>query len=146
MSKDSLKLILFTIAFTIFMALLFSGAFAPANVISTDEFETVTGQDNSGSTGQPDYGDITEEEKPIVDKAIAALLNNATLNITPSQISVVSFSKEDFPNAALGCEEKGKVYAQVITPGYKVVLQANGVTYDYRLNETSKNIKLCSSK
>jgi len=143
MSTDSFKLILFTIAFIVFMALLFNGTFAPANVISTDEFPTVTGQDNPSSTNQPAYGDISKDDQPIADKAIKALLNSSKLNITPSQISVVSLSKENFPSSALGCEENGKSYTQVVTPGYKVVLQANGKTYDYRLDTKATSVNLC---
>jgi len=45
MSKEAFKLILFSVGFIIFVGMLFSGGFAPTNVIAPDEFETVTGQD-----------------------------------------------------------------------------------------------------
>lgn len=37
-----------------------------------------------------------------------------------------------FPNGGLGCEQPGMLYTQVQVDGYRVVLEAGGVTYDYR--------------
>ena len=142
MSTDTFKLILFTIGFTVFVALLFNGTFAGSNVISTDEFPTVTGQDLPQV--ESNYGNITDELKLIADKAIGSLLNTSGLNIAPSQITVVSATEENFPNTALGCEKEGTVYSEVITPGYKVLLQANEQFYDYRLDQ-AKQIMLCEN-
>jgi hypothetical protein len=35
----------------------------------------------------------------------------------------------DWPDTSLGCPEKGKSYAQVVTPGFKVLLQLNTKVY-----------------
>ena len=140
MNKDTFKLILFTIGLIIFVAMLFSGSFISSNVIVPDEFETVTGQDLPQV--EPNYGDITDELKSIVDKAIGNLLNTPDLNLSPKQVSVVGVTEETYGNTALGCEQEGMAYSEVITPGYKVILEANGKTYDYRLDQ-AEQIVLC---
>ncbi len=140
MSSDKLKLILFGVGFTIFVGMLFSGSFVSDNVIPTQEFPTVTGQDTPNN--EPVYGDISDELKTIADKAIGNLLNTPDLNLSPQQIKVVGVKSETYGNTSLGCEQEGMVYSEVITPGYKVLLEANGKAYDYRLDKTEQ-IVLC---
>jgi hypothetical protein len=52
------------------------------------------------------------------------------LDLTPGEISVLSVETVEWPDTSLGCPEQGMMYAQVITPGYRVVLQAEGQVYE----------------
>ena len=142
MSKEAFKLILFSIGFIIFVGMLFSGSFIPSNVIAPDEFETVTGRDPIQN--QPDYGQLTEEQKTVADRAIGNLLNIPDLNITLEQVGVVKVTEESFSDTSLGCAKEDMVYLQVITPGYKVLLKVDGTTYDYRLDQ-AEQIVLCEN-
>ena len=47
------------------------------------------------------------------------------------QITVVSTEQVEWSNASLGCPQPDMMYAQVITPGYRIILEANGQTYQY---------------
>lgn len=47
------------------------------------------------------------------------------------QITVVSTEQVEWSNASLGCPQPDMMYAQVITPGYRIILAANGQTYQY---------------
>ncbi len=47
------------------------------------------------------------------------------------QISVISVSAVQWPTSALGCPQPGTMYSQIVTPGYRILLEANGVTYEY---------------
>jgi hypothetical protein len=49
------------------------------------------------------------------------------------KISVRSAVPVDWPDASLGCPHKGMVYAQVITPGYRVVLVAGRRKYEFHV-------------
>jgi hypothetical protein len=89
----------------------------------------------------PGYGDLTKEQIATADIAIGKLLNSSE-GITPPMITVKSFEAKEFADASLGCPNPDKMYAQVITPGYQVILEAQGKTYDYRLTD-EKNIILC---
>lgn len=46
---------------------------------------------------------------------------------------VVSLEAAEWPDSSLGCPEEGRMYAQVVTPGHRVVLETGGGTYDVRL-------------
>ena len=37
----------------------------------------------------------------------------------------------EWPDASLGNPQPGMVYAQVVTPGYKIILSARGQQYEY---------------
>lgn len=65
----------------------------------------------------------------LIEKAIADLAQ--TLEINPDEVQVEDVEPKDFPDASLGVPEPGKTYAQVITPGYIILLKAEGKTYEY---------------
>lgn len=65
------------------------------------------------------------------------------LGINIEEISVQSIVKKTWSDASLGCPEKGKLYAQVITPGYLIILETGGKTYDYRASTSW--VSFCSS-
>jgi len=53
------------------------------------------------------------------------------LKIPADQIHVVSISAVDWPDTSLGCPKPGMSYAEVITPGFEIILEANGQEYTY---------------
>ncbi|HEY4689870.1 MAG TPA: hypothetical protein VIK33_11190, partial [Anaerolineae bacterium] len=53
------------------------------------------------------------------------------LSIDATQITVVGFSAEVWPDASLGCPEPGVQYAQVLTEGYRIQLKVSDRVYDY---------------
>ncbi len=57
-----------------------------------------------------------------------------SLNITADQIQVVKVEAVEWPDASLGCPKPGMMYAQVVTPGYHIILSVGGQEYDYRAN------------
>jgi hypothetical protein len=59
------------------------------------------------------------------------------LGVSASEISVVSIEEVDWPDASLGCPQPGMAYAQVITPGFRVVLEAKGCSHKYHTDEDS---------
>lgn len=55
---------------------------------------------------------------------------------------VVAVTPVDWPDASLGCPEPGKVYAAVVTPGYRIELECAGRRYRYHADR--KRVKLCT--
>lgn len=53
------------------------------------------------------------------------------LHIDVDKIRVVRIIKKEFSDTSLGCPKLGKMYAQVITPGYQIVLEVDGESYIY---------------
>lgn len=68
------------------------------------------------------------------------------LGISESAIRVLSFKQVDWPDTSLGCPEPGMMYAQVITPGYRVVLEAAWETYEVHTDLTGRQVVFCPSE
>ncbi|MCA9873167.1 MAG: hypothetical protein KC441_05915, partial [Anaerolineales bacterium] len=64
--------------------------------------------------------------------------------IDASEISVVSVTSVDWSDSALGCPAPGYAYMQVITPGYKIVLEASGQSYEYH-TDLKQHFVLCGA-
>jgi len=57
------------------------------------------------------------------------------LGLNESDIGVRSVEQNEFPDAALGAPVEDEMSAQVITPGWRIRLTAEGQTYEYRATE-----------
>jgi len=55
--------------------------------------------------------------------------------IDKEQITVVAVKEVNWPDTSLGCPEPGMVYAQVITPGHRIILSYVGQTYEYHSDQ-----------
>jgi hypothetical protein len=62
------------------------------------------------------------------------------LNIAEDEISLVSVEAVDFSDASLGAPEPGAFYAQIITPGYIIKLEAGGQVYQYNADLNSRAV------
>jgi len=82
----------------------------------------------------------TEQEDAILEKVLSDLASR--LYIKREEIEVVSVERVTWPDTSLGCPEPGKMYAQVLTPGYRIVLKAGGKTYEYH-TDTRSHFTIC---
>ena len=64
---------------------------------------------------------------------------------SPDQVRVVSWRQVDWPNSCLGIAAPDQVCAQVIVEGYRVILEANGARYEYRTDETGRQVSQAGS-
>ncbi len=64
-------------------------------------------------------------------------------DIPPEEITVASWEPVDWPDTSLGCPEPGMMYAQVIVPGYLVVLEVWGDLYRAHTDRTGERIVFC---
>lgn len=92
----------------------------------------------------------TPPAPPVLGEAPADLLNQILADAAQrSGVDVASIVVErdqavEWNDGSLGCPRPDMVYLQVITPGYHVVLQAGGSSYDYRADERGRFL-LCES-
>lgn len=63
------------------------------------------------------------------------------LGVSVDDVTVVSVEAVRWTDAALGCPEPGKVYAQVLVDGYRLVLDCAGRRYEYRSD--GRRVRLC---
>jgi hypothetical protein len=57
------------------------------------------------------------------------------LNIDPADVKERSVEDSDFPDMSLGAAEEGEMSGQMITPGWRIRLEAKGQTYEYRADK-----------
>jgi len=77
----------------------------------------------------------------IVDLASGDLAE--TYGLAPNAVEVVSVEAIDWPDASLGCPQPGMAYAQVVTPGLRITLRAEGWTYTYHA-DLAGQVVLCA--
>jgi hypothetical protein len=68
------------------------------------------------------------------------------LKVDIDTIGLVSVEKVDWPDGCLGVNTPGIMCIQVIMPGYKVILAANGQQYEFHTNETGDAVRLASGQ
>jgi hypothetical protein len=72
--------------------------------------------------------DPAKEKAAAVTRAKDHLVK--TLEVRAEDVTLESATAATWPDASLGCPEKDRMYAQVITTGYKVVLKVEGKTHE----------------
>lgn len=65
----------------------------------------------------------------LIERAKTELAADASFSA--EQVEVVSVEQVEWSDSSLGCPKAGMMYAQVITPGYRIVLAADGQTYEF---------------
>ena len=78
--------------------------------------------------------------QPLIDAATADLAKR--LSVTQDAIEVISAQSVVWPDSSLGCPQPGMAYLQVPEDGALIVLQVNGINYEYH-NGGSRGLFLC---
>lgn len=82
---------------------------------------------------------LPEGSREVVERAIGDLASR--LGLSERSVGIVSVEARMWSDASLGCPQPGKMYAQVVTPGFQIRLEAQGKVYDYHTGMGS--IVLC---
>jgi len=69
----------------------------------------------------------------------------AELGVAVDELTLVSMERREWPDTGLGCPREGEFYAQVITPGYLVVVGGGGRELEYHTDDGS-NVVLCGER
>ncbi len=104
------------------------------------QYEFHTNQDGTSLALAPMTGPTAAAAA--VQAARAALAK--ALGLSDAEISVVSVAPVEWPDACLGVTVPGMGCAQVITPGYNVVLEANGVAREYHTDAAGASVQPAS--
>ena len=79
-------------------------------------------------------------DSPAVQAAVAALAQQ--LNIDPQTIKVVSVEQVEWSDGCLGLGRPDQDCLQVIVPGFRVMLEANGARHEVRTNLNGKQVAI----
>jgi hypothetical protein len=66
---------------------------------------------------------------------IAQSVLSEALGVSVSEIEILTTEQVDWPDACLGLSSGGEACAQVITPGWRIVLRIDGQDYEFRTSE-----------
>ena len=77
---------------------------------------------------------------PQVERAIEDLATRQGMD--RSQVIVENVETVEWRDSSLGCPQPGMMYAQVITPGFRIVLELDGVRYSYHA-DLNRRVTLC---
>ena len=94
-------------------------------------------------TVPPSGAPVTGEVPESILQAVQAQLAKDVPGVDLSAATVVVAEAVEWNDGSLGCPEPGMVYTQVITPGYHVVISADGTEYDYRATDAGQ-VRLCA--
>lgn len=104
-----------------------------ATPVATEEPATET---TSEGIGVPPGGEMaTTNGSPtqLIERAKAEVAGLG--RSSAESVQVVSVEGVDWSDSSLGCPKAGMMYAQVITPGYRIVLESGGRTYEFHTTQ-----------
>lgn len=116
---------------------------------NTSEPASVVGKEGTPNTPQraPDQDAAASQATGEVPQQLLALFRDDLARralVKPETITVVSATEQQWPDGALGCPKPGQMYAQMIVPGYRVMLQAAGERYAYHSDQRG-NFVVCAN-
>lgn len=129
-----------TIAAAVIPVMLLAGCTSPGGPMSTP----------SASGSRPPFPTMSPvgtpsgtptQVTPAQLQAITADLVARGVTAPPTVTSAMAVTWND---SSLGCPKPGMMYSQVITPGFRVLVEADGKPYDYRFGR-GDTPTLCSS-
>ncbi len=98
---------------------------------------------------KPGGGLITRPEAEVWNNAPAAALKARAdlvgrLHNDPDTIKLVSVEAVDWPDGCLGVQTPGMMCTMVITPGYRVILEAGGKQYEFHTSASGETVRLAA--
>lgn len=97
------------------------------------------------TTSSTTPGATTASGDGLPESVLSAIRSDAAdrSGVSLDRVEVRSVTEETFRDTSLGCPEEGKMYAQVLTPGYQVLVQAGDEQLDYRVNADDNSFRIC---
>jgi len=87
----------------------------------------------AGARGAIGMADADEVAEP---GAVARSMLARELKVPGDRVKVLDMTPVDWPDSSLGCPEKDKMYAQMITSGHRVRLEVDGAPYEVHVAGT----------
>jgi hypothetical protein len=117
----------------------------PTPLECTDPDAPVTNEPPAAEPGEPGTigpGDACTLQYPNECSGKAAAIADlaARLDVNEDSITVVSAERVDWPDACLGVSQPDVACAEMITAGYRIILEANGQTYEYHTDGGSRAV------
>lgn len=73
-------------------------------------------------------GDTTAPTE-LIDQVVERL--SSEIDVAADAIEIATTESVEWPDTSLGCPQPDQAYAQVITPGYRIILEVEGEQYEF---------------
>jgi hypothetical protein len=87
---------------------------------------------------------VPPDAAALVDQAVSAVARQ--LGVPTAQVGVKSVQMVEWSDTSLGCPEPGMAYAQMVTPGYLILLSASGQTFEYHADRQDTVVSCASPR
>ncbi len=91
--------------------------------------------EDPGANGAPATPETAEGSGTVSELAPVVAFIAGELNVAPEEVGVVSATPETWPDASLGCPQPDMLYAQVVTPGFRVIVEVAGEQIEFHTDE-----------
>jgi hypothetical protein len=109
---------------------------------STDPGSAVPGDPATAATVTPIPSVVPEgTDWPLPAQAARRELAES-LHLSSDDVRLLSVDAVDWPDASIGCPRLGVLYVPVVTPGYRITLEAGGKNYVYHTDRGDRLV-LC---
>jgi hypothetical protein len=109
---------------------------------SSDDQAAATPISSDGATSVPDQAPTLAPNAASVPIVVVARQRLAQeLGIGADAISVVGVEAVEWSDSSLGCPKPDMNYLQVITPGYKIMFEAQGTRYEYHTDQRATVVR-----
>ena len=103
--------------------------------------------------GPPSQAPVAPTATPPANKTVPAEIETAArrflageLEVDEGDLRLESSEGVAWSDVSLGCPQEGMLYAQVITPGYKLVFDLSGTTHPVHTNSDGSNMVVCGEE
>jgi len=115
---------------------------APPSSIGTP---ALPGKDTANPVTTPQNPSAERPWHPVALVVRDYIIRIASITISENQVSVLSITEKQWPDACLGVRSEDEMCAQVITPGYEVTMQVGSETQVYHTNSDGSVLRLFST-
>lgn len=93
----------------------------------------------------PGVSPLSPLPTPLADSVASAAVAHlaAELEVPPEAVTILSSEAVEWPDASLGCPQPGMMYAQVVSPGYRFLMEVAGEQYDVHTDQTGQSVVIC---
>ena len=104
---------------------------------------TACGANGEEAAPATESGTPASETVPKDIESAARKLLADELDVAEGGFKLASSEKVKWPDASLGCPQEGYAYAQVVTPGYKLVFKNADKSYAVHTNSDGSQMVIC---
>lgn len=90
----------------------------------------------------PTVGSITpQEEADMIFEKVRPLIAEQ-LQVLPDEIKLLEIESVEWPDGCLGLASPDEMCIQVITPGYRLLIEVNGKTHEVRTDQNGNTVRI----